>query len=109
MAIVLEAMPQPVAATITRSLTIPTIGIGAGVECDGQVLVWHDVLGLSEKVPKFVKQYAKLGPEIVKAIAAYIADVQSGRFPEAHHTYAMPDDERARFEKARQDLSATKP
>jgi 3-methyl-2-oxobutanoate hydroxymethyltransferase len=108
-AIVLEAMPQPVAATITRSVAIPTIGIGAGVECDGQVLVWHDVLGLSSKVPKFVKQYADLGNEIVKALHTYIADVQSGRFPDATHTYAMSEEERARFEKARQDLSATKP
>jgi len=98
-AIVLEAMPQTVAASITRALTIPTIGIGAGVDCDGQVLVWHDVLGLtSGHVPKFVKQYADLGHEIVKALEAYVADVQAGRFPEARHTYAMPDDERERFE-----------
>jgi 3-methyl-2-oxobutanoate hydroxymethyltransferase len=97
-AIVLEAMPQPVAATITRSVAIPTIGIGAGVECDGQVLVWHDLLGLSGKVPKFVKQYADLGAEIVKAIEAYVADVQAGRFPEPRHTYAMSDAERERFE-----------
>jgi 3-methyl-2-oxobutanoate hydroxymethyltransferase len=108
-AIVLEAMPQPVAAAITQSLTIPTIGIGAGVECDGQVLVWHDVLGLSVKVPKFVKQYADLGNQIVNALRAYIDDVQSGRFPEPTNTYAMSEEERARFEKARQDLSATKP
>jgi len=108
-AIVLEAMPQPVAAAITQSLTIPTIGIGAGVECDGQVLVWHDALGLSVKVPKFVKQYADLGNQIVNALRAYIDDVQSGRFPEPTNTYAMSEEERARFEKARQDLSATKP
>ena len=114
-AIVLEAIPPPVAATITRSVAIPTIGIGAGVDCDGQVLVWHDMLGLGTsadgtfKVPKFVKQYADLGHEIVKAVQAYIADVQSGSFPESRHTYAMPDEERVRFEKSRQDLSATKP
>jgi len=108
-AIVLEAMPPPVAAAITRSLTIPTIGIGAGAECDGQVLVWHDVLGLSAKVPKFVKQYADLGSAIVKALHAYIADVQSGRFPDHTHTYAMSEEERTRFEKALHDLSATKP
>jgi len=100
-AIVLEAIPQLVAASITKALTIPTIGIGAGVDCDGQVLVWHDVLGLGGpefKAPKFVKQYADLGHEIVKALEAYIADVQSGRFPEAKHTYAMPEDERQEFE-----------
>ena len=114
-AIVLEAIPPPVAAAITRSLTIPTIGIGAGVECDGQVLVWHDMLGLSvdprggSRIPKFVKQYAELGNEIMKAVGEYIADVQSGHFPEPHHTYAMSDEERARFEKTRQGLSATKP
>jgi 3-methyl-2-oxobutanoate hydroxymethyltransferase len=100
-AIVLEAMPEPVAARITSSLTIPTIGIGAGGRCDGQVLVWHDLLGLSggpAKVPKFVRQYGDLGPQVVKAIEAYIADVHAGRFPAAEHTYSMPDDERERFE-----------
>jgi 3-methyl-2-oxobutanoate hydroxymethyltransferase len=99
-AIVLEAMPEPVAARITASLTIPTIGIGAGAHCDGQVLVWHDLLGLggaSARVPKFVRQYADLGPQIVKAIEAYIADVRAGRFPSSEHTYSMPDDERERF------------
>jgi 3-methyl-2-oxobutanoate hydroxymethyltransferase len=106
-AIVLEAMPEPVAAQITSALTIPTIGIGAGVKCDGQVLVWHDLLGLGGvpdgpdnrvRIPKFVKQYADLGPQIVKALEAYIADVQAGRFPSAEHTYSMPDGERERFE-----------
>ena len=106
-AIVLEAMPEPVAARITSALTIPTIGIGAGARCDGQVLVWHDLLGLGGvpeghgnrvRVPKFVKQYAALGPQIVKALESYIADVQAGRFPSAEHTYSMPDDERERFE-----------
>jgi 3-methyl-2-oxobutanoate hydroxymethyltransferase len=106
-AIVLEAMPEPVAAQITSALTIPTIGIGAGAKCDGQVLVWHDLLGLGGlpdasgnrvRVPKFVKQYADLGPQIVRALEAYIADVQAGRFPSAEHTYSMPDDERERFE-----------
>jgi 3-methyl-2-oxobutanoate hydroxymethyltransferase len=106
-AIVLEAMPEPVAAGITNALTIPTIGIGAGARCDGQVLVWHDLLGLGGvpygqsnrvRLPKFVKQYADLGPQIVKALEAYIADVQSGRFPSPEHTYSMPDDERERFE-----------
>jgi 3-methyl-2-oxobutanoate hydroxymethyltransferase len=106
-AIVLEAMPEAVAAQITSALTIPTIGIGAGAKCDGQVLVWHDLLGLGGlpdasgnrvRVPKFVRQYADLGPQIVKALEAYIADVQAGRFPTAEYTYSMPDDERERFE-----------
>jgi 3-methyl-2-oxobutanoate hydroxymethyltransferase len=98
-AIVLEAMPSPVAGAITRALTIPTIGIGAGAECDGQVLVWHDLLGLTAgHVPKFVKRYADLGPETLKALQAYVGDVRSGRFPEPQHTYAMPDDQRERFE-----------
>jgi 3-methyl-2-oxobutanoate hydroxymethyltransferase len=106
-AIVLEAMPEPVAAQITSALTVPTIGIGAGGKCDGQVLVWHDLLGLGgvpggagghARVPKFVKQYADLGPQIVKALEAYIADVQTGRFPSAEHTYSMPEEERERFE-----------
>jgi len=106
-ALVLEAMPEPVAAAITNALTIPTIGIGAGARCDGQVLVWHDLLGLGGvpygeanrvRIPKFVKQYADLGPQIVKALEAYIADVRAGRFPTAEHTYAMPDGERERFE-----------
>jgi 3-methyl-2-oxobutanoate hydroxymethyltransferase len=106
-AIVLEAMPEPVAAEITRVLTIPTIGIGAGAHCDGQVLVWHDLLGLGwapgdggsrARVPKFVRQYEELGPRIVKALEAYIADVQAGRFPATEHTYSMPGEERERFE-----------
>jgi 3-methyl-2-oxobutanoate hydroxymethyltransferase len=106
-AIVLEAIPAPVAARITSALTVPTIGIGAGSVCDGQVLVWHDLLGLGgvpgpqgnrAKVPKFVRQYADLGPQIVKALEAYIADVRAGRFPAAEHTYSMPDEERERFE-----------
>ncbi len=98
-AIVLEAIPGPVAAAITRAVAIPTIGIGAGAQCDGQVLVWHDMLGLSgDRVPKFVKQYADLGGDILKALEAYVADVRSGQFPDAQHTYSMPDDERELFE-----------
>ena len=92
-------MPEPVAARITRALTIPTIGIGAGAQCDGQVLVWHDMLGLtSGHVPKFVKQYADVGRDMLKALETYVADVRAGRFPEAQHTYAMPEDQRELFE-----------
>jgi 3-methyl-2-oxobutanoate hydroxymethyltransferase len=98
-ALVLEAVPAPVAERVTAALTIPTIGIGAGAGCDGQVLVWHDLLGLYEgRTPRFVKQYADLKTDIAHALEAYAADVRSGAFPEERHTYAMPDDELAGFE-----------
>jgi len=98
-AIVLEAVPAPVAARITASLTVPTIGIGAGAGCDGQVLVWHDLLGLYDgKAPRFVKQYAELAPTIRDALSRYAAEVRDGTFPEPKHTYAMSDDELAAFE-----------
>jgi 3-methyl-2-oxobutanoate hydroxymethyltransferase len=98
-ALVLEAVPAPVAERVTAELEIPTIGIGAGAGCDGQVLVWHDLLGLYEgRTPRFVKQYADLRGEIARALAAYAGDVRSGAFPEERHTYAMPADELAEFE-----------
>ena len=98
-AIVLEAVPAPVAARVTEALQVPTIGIGAGADCDGQVLVWHDLLGLYEgKAPRFVKRYADLAGEARKALEAYVDDVREGRFPEEQHTYAMPDEELAAFE-----------
>jgi 3-methyl-2-oxobutanoate hydroxymethyltransferase len=96
--LVLEAVPPPVAAHITRDLSIPTIGIGAGAECDGQVLVYHDLLGYQEGGPRFVKQYAQLGPDIRRALEAYAADVRAGAFPEEQHTYSMPGDELAVFD-----------
>jgi 3-methyl-2-oxobutanoate hydroxymethyltransferase len=97
--LVLEAVPAPVAARVTRELAIPTIGIGAGAECDGQVLVYHDLLGLSEgHLPRFVKRYANLSAEIRDALAAYASEVRSGAFPEEQHTYAMPAEELAAFE-----------
>jgi 3-methyl-2-oxobutanoate hydroxymethyltransferase len=96
--IVLEAVPSPVAARITQELSIPTIGIGAGGDCDGQVLVYHDLLGLSEgHLPRFVKRYANLSAEVRDALVAYAADVRSGAFPEEQHTYAMPEKEQAAF------------
>jgi 3-methyl-2-oxobutanoate hydroxymethyltransferase len=97
--LVLEAVPAPVAARITEALTIPTIGIGAGVSTDGQVLVWHDLLGLySGTSPRFVKRYAELAPVIRDAVAAYADDVRARRFPEDVHTYSMPDEELAAFD-----------
>jgi 3-methyl-2-oxobutanoate hydroxymethyltransferase len=92
--IVLEAVPTPVAARITEALTVPTIGIGAGAECDGQVLVYHDLLGLTEgRAPRFVKRYANLAEEIRGALSAYAGEVRSGAYPAEEHTYAMPEDE----------------
>jgi 3-methyl-2-oxobutanoate hydroxymethyltransferase len=92
--IVLEAVPAPVAARITETLTVPTIGIGAGADCDGQVLVYHDLLGLSEgHLPRFVKRYANLSREIRDALEAYVHDVRTGAFPGEEHTYAMPAEE----------------
>src|SRR5919198_1126118 len=97
--VVLEAVPAPVAAEITRRLTVPTIGIGAGVDCDGQVLVYHDLLGLTEgHLPRFVKRYANLSREIRDALESYAEEVRSGTFPEEQHTYEMPEDEREAFE-----------
>ena len=100
-AVVLEAVPAPVAARITAALDVPTIGIGAGPDCDGQVLVYHDLLGLYEgRAPRFVKRYANLAGEICGALERYAADVRSGAFPEEQHTYSIPDEELAEFEAA---------
>jgi 3-methyl-2-oxobutanoate hydroxymethyltransferase len=99
--IVLEAVPAPVAARITAALQVPTIGIGAGAGTDGQVLVWHDLLGLYEgHAPRFVKQYADLAEAIKVAVGAYVEDVRERRFPEEQHTYKMPEEELALFEEA---------
>jgi len=87
-AVVLEGIPAEVAALITEKISIPTIGIGAGAECDGQVLVIHDLLGMGEQpVAKFVKQYARLWPQAVDALKAYAQDVRDGRFPGREHVY----------------------
>jgi 3-methyl-2-oxobutanoate hydroxymethyltransferase len=100
-ALVLEAVPTEVARTITQALSIPTIGIGAGAACDGQVLVWHDLLGLYEgHVPRFVRRYADLHGQIRQALEHYVEEVRTGAFPEAEHTYAMPDEELAAFRAA---------
>jgi 3-methyl-2-oxobutanoate hydroxymethyltransferase len=99
--LVLEAVPSPVAARVTRALSIPTIGIGAGPDCDGQVLVWHDLLGLYDgRAARFVKRYAEIGDTIRDALEAFASDVRERRFPEERHTYAMPADELAVFERA---------
>jgi 3-methyl-2-oxobutanoate hydroxymethyltransferase len=88
-AIVLEAMAEPLAARITAAVPCPTIGIGASPACDGQILVLEDMLGLSPRVPKFVKRYAELGGAIEAAVAAYADDVRARAFPEAAHVYGL--------------------
>ena len=97
-AVVLEAVPAPVAARIGERLTIPTIGIGSGPDCDGQVLVLHDVLGLYEgRSPRFARRYADLDAEIRGALERFAGDVRTGAFPTEEHTYAMPEDELTAF------------
>jgi 3-methyl-2-oxobutanoate hydroxymethyltransferase len=104
-AIVLEAVPAQVAARVTAALAVPTIGIGAGVDCDGQVLVWHDMLGLYEgRAPRFVKRYADLAPAVTAALATYADEVRGRRFPEEQHTYSIPEDELGLFEEAVAEL-----
>jgi 3-methyl-2-oxobutanoate hydroxymethyltransferase len=86
--LVLECIPEGLASEITKSLSIPTIGIGAGVHCDGQVLVVNDMLGMYDKMtPKFVKKYANLNLEIKKAVKTYIAEVKHGAFPDSEHSF----------------------
>ncbi len=89
-AIVLEGVPDEVAAMVTDAVDVPTIGIGAGPVCDGQVLVFHDVLGIEDRIlPKFVRRYASLKADGVEALGAYAADVRTGRFPSADESYHL--------------------
>ena len=89
-AVVLEAVPRRLAAAVTARLTIPTIGIGAGPECDGQVLVTPDMLGLYDRLqPRFVKRYAEVGEQVRTAMTAYAAEVRAGVFPGPEHSYGM--------------------
>ena len=94
--IVLEAVPRELAAQITRELRIPTIGIGAGPDCDGQVLVLHDMIGLTfGEPPKFARRYAKVGEEILRAAREYCEDVRGGRFPSDSESYHAPAESRS--------------
>jgi 3-methyl-2-oxobutanoate hydroxymethyltransferase len=88
-AVVLEGMAEPLAAKITADIAIPTIGIGASAACDGQILVMEDMLGLNPNPPKFVREYAKLGPAIEAAVKAYASDVRERRFPGTENVYPM--------------------
>ena len=97
--LVLECVPAEVAVRITHAVSIPTIGIGAGAGCDGQVLVFHDLLGLYEgRSPRFVKRYVDLYSVAREALGRYAAEVRSGAFPEEAHTYAMPEEELTLFQ-----------
>jgi 3-methyl-2-oxobutanoate hydroxymethyltransferase len=87
-AVVIEGVPSDVAASITQSLSIPTIGIGAGVGCDGQVLVMHDLLGLSPRTFTFAKPYAQLRTQAIAAVAQYVQEVQSGAWPDSDHSFS---------------------
>ena len=92
-ALVLECVPSKLAELITKTLTIPTIGIGAGADCDGQVLVYQDMLGMySDFTPKFVKKYADLGSIMKEAFKKYINDLNNGDFPQQEHTYKIDDE-----------------
>jgi 3-methyl-2-oxobutanoate hydroxymethyltransferase len=91
-AVVLEAMAEPLAARITASIRAPTIGIGASPACDGQILVMEDMLGLSPRVPKFVKEFGAVGAAIDGAIRGYAEEVRARRFPASEHTYLMKDE-----------------
>jgi len=93
-AIVMECIPAPVSRIITQRLKIPTIGIGAGIDCDGQTLITYDILGLFDRfIPKFVKRYANLSPTIVEALQNCIKEIQEGKFPETKHSFTMNEDE----------------
>jgi len=97
--IVLESIPADLACKVTSAIKIPTIGIGAGRACSGQVLVWHDLLGLIPgPTPRFVKKYADIAGDISRALDAYVTDIRTRAFPTDQHTYGMPDAERLRMD-----------
>jgi len=98
--VVLEMVTSDVTEIITKSIKVPTIGIGSGISCDGQVLVVHDMLGMFEKIkPKFAKRYLNLSEEIRNAVNSYVKDVKEKRFPEKEHTFSMEKDELEKLEK----------
>jgi 3-methyl-2-oxobutanoate hydroxymethyltransferase len=101
-AIVLEAVPAPVAGAISRRLAIPTIGIGSGPETDGQVLVLHDLLGIRGEgpEPRFVKRYAEIGRQMAAAVSEYAEEVRTHRYPGPEHTYSIPEEQLALFQSA---------
>jgi 3-methyl-2-oxobutanoate hydroxymethyltransferase len=98
--LVLELVTRQVAEQISRSLIIPTIGIGSGSGCDGQVLVFHDLIGSYNKFkPKFVKRYLESFPLLLSAMKNYISDVKNGKFPDENHSFSISEEELLRFNK----------
>ena len=92
-AITLECVPAKLAEMVSKAVSVPTIGIGAGAGCDGQILVYQDMLGMfSDFTPKFVKRFGEVGPMMTEAFRQYVAEVESGAFPEEKHTYSISDD-----------------
>jgi 3-methyl-2-oxobutanoate hydroxymethyltransferase len=108
-AMLVEAVPPEVTAMIAKELPIPIYGIGAGVECDGQVMIVSDILGIFQAfTPKFVKKYANLGAEMKKVFEAYIQDVRTGAFPAKEHTYGMIEGELAKLKAMRKKAAKSK-
>jgi 3-methyl-2-oxobutanoate hydroxymethyltransferase len=103
--IVIEAVPAPVGALLSRSLTVPVIGIGAGIECDGQVLVTPDMLGLQNTLtPRYLKRYADLAGTVEEAVRSYVSEVKTGTFPAEEHGYPMDPEEEAKLKEAAQAI-----
>lgn len=104
-AIVIEAVPPVVASAVTSRVRVPTIGIGAGSSVDGQVLVWHDLLGLLDgPSPRFVRRFAELRSAMITGIGEYAAEVRARRYPAVEHTYGMAADEERKFERLMEDM-----
>ena len=103
--IVIEAVPAPVGALLSRSLTVPVIGIGAGIDCDGQVLVTPDMLGLQNTLrPRYLKRYADLAGTVEEAVRSYVSEVKTGTFPAEEHGYPMDPEEEAKLKEAAQAI-----
>jgi 3-methyl-2-oxobutanoate hydroxymethyltransferase len=97
-AVLLECVPRELASRVTKELAVPTIGIGAGADCDGQVLVFHDAMGMNPgQSPRFVKRFADLYPVMLEAVRTYVAEVREGVFPASGHSVSMPEGEREEF------------
>jgi 3-methyl-2-oxobutanoate hydroxymethyltransferase len=109
-ALVVEAVPRKIAAEVTRRVPVATVGIGAGVACDGQVLIYHEVIGMhTGRAPRYVKQYADVGAQIGDALARYCTEVRTGQFPDREHSYLMARAELTSFRERLQSLDGDSP